>query len=412
MALAISPLAPESFPTIHPVAGLRLLALRSGERYQGRNDMLLAIMAPGTSAAAVFTQSLTPGAPVIWSRKVHAAGKAQAMIVTAGNANVCTGRQGAENTEAMAQATAQLAGLNTEQVFVSSTGVIGEQLNVEKIIKGLPDQLSDDSSSQDWLAAASAIMTTDTYAKATSVSFELEGKQISISGIAKGSGMIEPNMATMLSYVFTDADIEPGVLQAMLEQAVDKTFNSITVDSDTSTSDTCLLFATAKAGNMPITDLTSSTANQFYAALEPLMRDLAQQVVRDGEGAQKFITVSVSGAQTDTAAKIIAKSIANSPLVKTAIAGEDANWGRIVMAVGKAGQAINADALTVSVGGILIAEGDGPVDGYDESQIQAHIEGAEVDILVDVGLQEGGQAVVWTCDLTHGYIEINADYRS
>jgi len=411
MALAVSPLAPEKFPEVNSIAGLTLLALRSEERYRGRNDMLLAIMGPGTNAAAVFTQSVTPGAPVIWSRQVHQAGQARAMIVTAGNANVCTGRQGLANAEAMAGATARLADIDTKQVYVSSTGVIGEQLDVERILKGLPTQLPVVSAEQDWLAAASAIMTTDTYAKAASITLEIAGKKIAISGIAKGSGMIEPNMATMLNYVFTDAAIEQKTLQAMLANVIDRSFNCITVDSDTSTSDTSLLFATAKSGNALIDDIDSPAAKQFTTALETVMRDLAQQVVRDGEGAQKFITVKVSGAETDQAAKIIAKSIANSPLVKTAIAGEDANWGRIVMAVGKAGQKINFDALTVSMGETLIAEGDGPVKDYDESCVQAHIEGAEVDINVDVGLSNG-QATVWTCDLTHGYIEINADYRS
>lgn len=412
MALAVSPLAPEKFPVVNQIAGLNLLALRSEERYRGRNDMLVAVLEEGATTAAVFTRSVTPGAPVIWSRKVHASASAQAMIVTAGNANVCTGRQGLANAEAMAGATAQLAGIEAGQVFVSSTGVIGEQLDVERIISALPAQLPSSNSTHDWFAAAAAIMTTDTYAKAASIVLEIDGKQVAISGIAKGSGMIEPDMATMLNYVFTDAAISRETLQIMLTRVIDRTFNCITVDSDTSTSDTSILFATGKAGNALINDIDSEQGQQFCTALETIMRDLAQQVVRDGEGAKKFITVHVSGAESDQAAKNIAKSIANSPLVKTAIAGEDANWGRIVMAVGKAGQAINFDALTVSIGETLIAEGDGPVDGYDESLVQAHIEGDEVDISVDIGLSTGGEAVVWTCDLTHGYIEINADYRS
>ncbi len=409
--LKISPLAPESFPEVKPVSGLSLTALRSEERYKGRNDVLIALLSEGTTSAAVFTQSLTPGAPVIWSRKVHAQNIARAMIVTAGNANVCTGKQGQANTQAIAKATAKLNQLKPEQVFVSSTGVIGEQLDVERILDSLPAQISPDYEQQDWLAAASAILTTDTFAKASSVSIELSGETITISGISKGSGMVEPNMATMLSYIFTDASIESDALQTMLNKAVDKSFNCITVDSDTSTSDTCLLFATGRAGPA-ISTIDSIDGGLFYTALEKLMTDLAQQVIRDGEGAQKFITVKVSGASSDQSAKIIAKSIANSPLVKTAIAGEDANWGRIVMAVGKAGQAINFEALRVSIGGVVIAEGDGPVAGYDESLVQAHIEGRYVNIDVDVGLGENGHATVWTCDLTHGYIEINADYRS
>ena len=410
--LKTSPLAPAQFPDVKTVPGVSLTALRSEERYKGRNDVLIAVLEEGTTSAAVFTQSLTPGAPVIWSREVHALGKARAMIVTAGNANVCTGKQGLVNTEAIAEASAKLSGLEATQVFVSSTGVIGEQLDVKPILDSFPESLEGDTEKQDWKAAASAILTTDTYPKASSVNLELFGKTVTLSGIAKGSGMIEPNMATMLSYIFTDAAIERDTLQRMLNAAVDTSFNCITVDSDTSTSDTCLLFATGQAGHTPIADMASPEGRKFTAALESLMKDLAQQIIRDGEGAQKFITVRVIGAETDLAAKIIAKSIANSPLVKTAIAGEDANWGRIVMAVGKAGQSINFDTLKVSVGKVVIAEGDGSVAAYDESLVQAHIEGREVDIDVDVGLGKEGKAIVWTCDLTHGYIEINADYRS
>jgi glutamate N-acetyltransferase/amino-acid N-acetyltransferase len=412
MALKTSPLAPERFPEVANIAGLRLLARRSEERYKGRNDVLIAVLDEGSTSAAVFTRSLTPGAPVIWSRQVHQQAEGRGMVVTAGNANVCTGQQGLDNARQMAEAIGKLGGLGENQVYVSSTGVIGEQLKVQPILDSFPDSLDVPSDQQDWFAAASAIRTTDTYAKAASTVLQLEGKTVNLSGIAKGSGMIEPNMATMLSYLFTDAAIDADVLQSMLAAAVDKSFNNITVDSDTSTSDTCLLFATGQAGNATITDPTSAEGRAFYAALELVMIDLAQQVVRDGEGAQKFISIRVSGAKTDQAAKIIAKSVANSPLVKTAIAGEDANWGRIVMAVGKAGQEINFGALRVSIGQILIAEGDGPVKDYDESLVQAHIEGQEVDIDVDVGLKEAGEAVVWTCDLTHGYIEINADYRS
>ncbi len=405
-----SPLAPEQFPKTGQVAGLSLLALSAGERYQGRDDVLLAVMSQGTQSAAVFTQSLTPGAPVIWSRKIHASGGGHAMIVTAGNANVCTGKQGLVNTQIMAEATAILANTTAEQVFVSSTGVIGEQLKVERITDCLPVNLAQDVD-QDWQSAASAIMTTDTYPKAASASVVLGDEIVTISGIAKGSGMIEPNMATMLSYIFTDAAIESEALQTMLDQATQQTFNCITVDSDTSTSDTCLLFATGQAQHAQITKIDSNEGRLFYSALESVMKDLAQQIVRDGEGAQKFISIEISGAQTDDSARVIAKSIANSPLVKTAIAGEDANWGRLVMAIGKAGEPINVDALSISMGGIRIAEGDGPLADYDESLVQKHIEGAEIDIHVDIGLDQGC-ATVWTCDLTHGYIDINADYRS
>lgn len=410
--MKISPLAPEAFPDIAPIVGLSFTVLRSEERYKGRNDMLLAILVPGTTSASVFTQSLTPGAPVIWSRQVKKEAGARAMIVTAGSANVCTGKQGLENARAMAAATAKLSGLSPEQVFVSSTGVIGEQLNVDRILAGLPNSIDTQAQTQDWHDAASAIMTTDTYPKASTTTISLYGKPVRLSGIAKGSGMVEPNMATMLSYIFTDAAIDADVLQSMLDKAVNKSFNSITIDSDTSTSDTCLLFATGQARHERIGDLESTEAQKFYSALEILMKDLAHQIVKDGEGASKFITVSVSGAETNQSARRIAKSIANSPLVKTAIAGEDANWGRIVMAVGKAGEKINFDALTIRMGDIAIAEGDGPLQDYDERLVQAHIEGQEVSIDVDVGLGKSGAAVVWTCDLTHGYIDINADYRS
>ncbi|MCK5921148.1 MAG: bifunctional glutamate N-acetyltransferase/amino-acid acetyltransferase ArgJ [Methylococcales bacterium] len=410
--MKISPLAPKAFPDIAPIAGLSLTVLRSEERYKGRNDMLLAIMAPGTSSASVFTQSLTPGAPVIWSRQVKDKGAGRAMIVTAGSANVCTGKQGLANVQAMATATAKLGKVLPEQVFVSSTGVIGEQLNVDRVLAGLPDSIDTQAQNQDWQDAASAIMTTDTYPKASSSTINLSGKQVRLSGIAKGSGMIEPNMATMLSYLFTDAAIDADVLQAMLDTAVKESFNCITVDSDTSTSDTCLLFATGQAKHQRITSFESSDARALYVALKDLMQDLAQQIVKDGEGASKFITVKVSGAKTDQSASVIAKSIANSPLVKTAIAGEDANWGRIVMAVGKAGEAIKFDALTIRIGNIAIAEGNGQLQDYDESLVQAHIEGQNVNIDVDVGLGTPGSAIVWTCDLTHKYIDINADYRS
>ena len=407
-----SPLAPANFPEIATVSGLSLTVLQSQERYRDRDDVLVAVLDEGTQVAAVFTQSCTPGAPVLWSREVHQNAKARAMIVTAGNANVCTGKQGLENARILASATANIAGVEAEQVFVSSTGVIGEQLNIQALLDSLPKAKEALSTEQNWQAAARAIMTTDTYPKAVCVTCKLGEKEVVISGIAKGSGMIEPNMATMLSYIFTDAAIEPSLLQAMLDNAVEKSFNSITVDSDTSTSDACLLFATGQANNAMLRDASSAEAMIFLAGLEKAMVDLAQQIVKDGEGAQKFITISVSGAQNDASAKKIAKSIANSPLVKTAMAGEDANWGRIVMAVGKAGEEINFDALSTKIGGVAIAKGNGPLEDYDERLVQAHIEGREILIEVDVGLDASGSATVWTCDLTHGYIDINADYRS
>lgn len=408
--LPLSPFAPQKFPPLATISGLKFVSLDSQERCHGRDDVLVMALDDTTHAAAIFTQSLAPGAPVVWSRKVHSQGQGRAMIVTAGNANVCTGEQGEKNAQSMAQAVARIANVDLHQVFVSSTGVIGEQMNIDRILTCLPKQI--EAQDQNWEAAARAIMTTDTYPKGASEQLMLDDVNICISGIAKGSGMIEPNMATMLSYIFTDANIAPDVLQIMLKIANVHSFNSITVDSDTSTSDTCLLFATGKAKNDRIEDINSAQAQQFLKLLQTVMQDLAQQVVKDGEGAQKFITVHVSGAVSDESARIIAKSIANSPLVKTAIAGEDANWGRIVMAVGKANQAINFSAMATSMGGVLIAKGNGPLAGYDESKVTRHLQGKEIDIDVDVGLGSHGVATVWTCDLTHGYIDINADYRS
>ncbi len=303
-----------------------------------------------------------------------------------------------------------LLGCSAQEVFAASTGVIGEPLPVDRIVRMLP-RLHDELGSGDWTRAAQAIATTDTFLKASTRSAGIDGRPISINGIAKGAGMIAPDMATMLAFVFTDAAVAPNALQQMLGAGVARTFNCITVDGDTSTNDTMLAFATGASGNAVVTDAGDSRAAAFRAALDAVLIDLATQVVRDGEGATKFVTITVTGAESGGAARVIALSVANSPLVKTAIAGEDANWGRIVMAVGKAGERIDRDRLAIRIGGIAVAEGGGRVPNYDEAPVAAHMKGAEVRIDIDAGVGTG-EATVWTCDLTHGYIDINASYRS
>jgi glutamate N-acetyltransferase/amino-acid N-acetyltransferase len=363
----------------------------------------------------VFTQSNTAGPAVLWSRQVLSSQtvdkSATAMVVNAGNANVCTGAQGQLAVEAMASAVANKIGsIDDQQIFVSSTGVIGEQLKVDTLLKAIDNKIILNSN-QNWLSLANAIGTTDTYPKLACGQCQIDGETINIAGVAKGSGMIEPNMATMLAYVFTDAKVDQASLQHALSNANSESFNCMTVDSDTSTSDTCLLFAT---GEGYATELIQSMPDfkNFQSVLSAVMIDLAQQVAKDGEGASKFITINVSGAATNESAKVVAKSIANSPLVKTAIAGEDANWGRIVMAVGKTDEPIVLDKLAISMGGVAIAAGDGPVADYQEAKVNKHLAGQNIVVDVDLGCESKGCATVWTCDLTHGYIEINADYRS
>ncbi|SCA56765.1 Arginine biosynthesis bifunctional protein ArgJ (Includes: Glutamate N-acetyltransferase; Amino-acid acetyltransferase) [Candidatus Terasakiella magnetica] len=408
----ISPLAPEKFPDVDPVKGVRFATRGVGVKYEGRTDLMVAELAQGSAIAGVFTQSLTASAPVDACREalVSGKGRARCMIVNSGNANAFNGKKGIASVENIVKASADIFGCEEGEIFTASTGVIGEALPDAKITGALAEMkgMLGTASFED---AAKAIMTTDTYAKAGSKKVKIGDVEVTISGIAKGSGMIAPNMATMLSFVFTDAAIAPDVLQGLLKEATDKSFNAITVDSDTSTSDTVLLAATGKAGNGEITSVGDANLGEFKQAFEALMIDLAQQIVRDGEGATKFISIKVKGAETDGAAKRIALAIANSPLVKTAIAGEDANWGRIVMAVGKAGEKADRDKLQISIGGVLIAGEGEAVEGYDEAPVAAHMKGDEIDVLVDVGIASG-EATVWTCDLTHGYITINADYRS
>jgi glutamate N-acetyltransferase/amino-acid N-acetyltransferase len=405
----ISPLA-VALPELPPILGVTLGATSAGIRYQGRTDLMMAEFAPGTSVAGVFTRNRCPGAPVEWCRHSLKGGRARALVVNAGNANVFTGRAGMEAAKATAEATAALVGCKPRQVFIASTGVIGEQLPYQRITEALPT-LHGALLPDEWGAAARGIMTTDTFPKGATRVARIGETEITINGFAKGSGMIAPDMATMLCFVFTDAKIPAEALQKMLRRGVDASFNRTTVDSDTSTSDTVLLFATGTAQHHHVSPDGGPLLRDFRSKLSDLLLDLALQVVRDGEGAQKLVRIDVKGAVGRGSARRIAMSIANSPLVKTAIAGEDANWGRIVMAVGKAGEPADRDRLSVAIGGTWMAREGGVVDGYDETPVVAHMRGREVRIEVDLALGEG-EATAWTCDLTHGYIDINGSYRS
>jgi len=408
---AVSPLAPKGFPKLPPLAGVRLATVAAGVRYQQRTDVLLALLAPGTQVAGVFTTSKTASAPVLWCRDKLKGGEARVLVVNSGNANAFTGKAGQDGVREIAEEAAAVARCRSSEVFMASTGVIGEPLPTQKITKVLAG-LAAQGAAGNWRAAADAIMTTDTYAKAASAIALIDGVKVTINGIAKGSGMIAPDMATMLSFVFTDANLPAAVLQECLSAGVGPSFNAITVDSDTSTSDTLMLFATGKGGkHTAIAKASDKKLTDFRRALDRVLLDLALQVVKDGEGAQKLIRIDVSGAQSDGAAKKIALSIANSPLVKTAIAGNDANWGRIVMAVGKSGEAADRDRLSISFGGHVVAEKGMRAAKYNEAVATKAVSGREVMIAVDLGLGKGASRV-WTCDLTHGYIDINGSYRS
>ena len=408
--LTPSPLAPARFADLPAVPGIRLATAASGLKYKGRDDLLLIVADDGTSFAGVFTKSATAAAPVLASRAGLATGQARAILTNAGNANAFTGRAGDDAISDYRSVFARQLGLSADQILIASTGVIGEPLDGQAVAKHA-EQMTAALGTASWQDAALAIRTTDTFAKGASRTAEIDGQTISLSGIAKGSGMIAPDMATMLAYVATDACIAPACLQQILEAAVPTSFNAITVDSDTSTSDSLYLMATHKAGHDTITDINSPAGQAFISQLHALMVDLAQQIVRDGEGASKFITVQVTNAATDQDARKIAFAIANSPLVKTAIAGGDANWGRIVMAVGKSGAQADRDRLQISIGGVVITQDGQRRPEYDETPVAAHMAGDEIDIAVDIGLGQAS-AEVWTCDLTHGYIQINADYRS
>lgn len=407
---AVSPLAPERFPELAPIGGVRLAAFDCGIRYTGRDDLMLAELAPDSAIAGVFTRSLTAGAPVVWCRDCLPGGQVRAIVVNSGNSNTFTGRAGKEVVEATAAAVARLLSCDPKEVFISSTGVIGEPPPAEKIIAALP-QVTPLLSAESWEPAARAIMTTDTFPKGATATAHIDGVEVRLNGFAKGSGMIAPDMATMLAYVFTDATLPPGVLQPLLAASADRSFNSITVDGDTSTSDTVLLCATQQASHRPVMSPADRRLGDFRRALDAVMTDLAQQIVRDGEGAGKFVTIEVTGAATARAARRIGLTIGNSPLVKTALSAGDPNWGRIVMAVGRAGEKVDQSRLSISIGGIQIAAEGGPVPNYDEAPVAEYMKGREITIGVDIGIGRG-KATVWTCDLTHGYIDINASYRS
>lgn len=408
-SLPVSPLA-LPLPALTTVSGVRLGAVAAGIRYTGRTDLVMAEFCEGTSIAGVFTKSRCPGAPIDWCRQNLPGGKIRALVVNAGNANVFTGKAGYETCRLTAVEAAHLVGCKPEEVFLASTGVIGQILPTERITNALPD-LSRTLKEDAWEQAARGIMTTDTFPKASVRKTTIAGTPVVIQGIAKGSGMIAPDMATMLSFIATDAKIPAPVLQTILSACTVDSFNAITVDSDTSTSDAVLLFATGAANNVHIDDSADPVLSDFISALKAVMLDLALMVVRDGEGATKQIEIIVRDATSDESARVIARAIADSPLVKTAIAGEDANWGRVVMAVGKSGEPADRDRLAVAIGGTPIASEGTVVEGYDETPVIAHMKGTEILIEVDIGLGKG-ESRLWTCDLTHGYIDINGSYRS
>ncbi len=405
-----SPLAPDAFPALPAVDGVRLAGVDSGLKDDGRRDLLLAAFPHGAAAAGVFTRSRCPSAPVDWCRPRVPRADARALVVNSGNANAFTGAAGDATAAATAHAAARVTESDSDAVLQASTGVIGEPLAEDAIARRVAPAagaLSDDA----WQAGAEAIGTTDTYPKGATRTAAIGDVGVTINGIAKGSGMIAPSMGTMLAFLFTDAAVPPWVLQRLVGRANGRTFNCITVDSDTSTSDTVLAFATGRAGNSPPHTASDRLIRPFARALEGVMGDLARQIVRDGEGAEKFVTITVTGATSQPAARRVGLAVANSPLVKTAIAGEDPNWGRIVMAVGKAGERAERDRLAIRIGGVRVAEAGAAVPGYDEGPVAEHMKGREIDIRIDLGLGQG-RATVWTCDLTHRYIDINADYRT
>lgn len=408
MDLTRSPLA-RPFPEMPAIKGVTLRVARARYKDWERADLTYVELAQGTSVAGVFTQSLCASSEVEIGREQVKAGRARALVVNAGNANAFTGYRGREAVEAIMNQAAQHIGCAQSEVFVSSTGVIGVPLPKDKAREGVAAAFAADEVS--WEEAAKAIGTTDTYAKGASSSAMIGGTKVDLAGIIKGSGMIAPDMATMLGYIFTNATVDAAFLQELLSAANLETFSCITVDGDTSTSDTVLVFATGQSDAPPITGWDSPGADAFAAALTDICRELAQLVVRDGEGASKFVQIRVSGALSNDSARRVGLAIANSPLVKTAIAGEDANWGRVVMAIGKAGEPADRDRLGIAFGGVWAARNGLPVEDYDEAPVAQHLKGEEIDLAVELGLGEG-RATVWTCDLTHGYISINADYRS
>ncbi len=411
MELKQSPLAPSHFPVMPRINGLDLFFAETGLKYLGRPDLLLANFSPGTAVAGILTKSTTPGVPVQWCKNHLGKGVARGLIVNAGNANVFTGEQGRVAVEKIAHAAASTLDCLPSEVMLASTGVIGEFLEYEKITAAISN-LQQNFKKADWETAARAISTTDTFPKGAIRTSKIGDVPVTITGIAKGSGMIAPDMATMLAFVFTDACLDSSILLPLLKRHAGTTFNCITVDSDTSTSDTLMIFATNQVNNQPHpSNHKDPLLRDFDKALHDVLLDLAIQIIKDGEGAQKLIQIDIKGATSKSSARRIGLAIANSPLVKTAIAGEDANWGRVVMAVGKSGERANRDRMAISFGNIPIANNGKMVSEYDETPVSAHMRGKEIHIEVDVGVGKG-KASVWTCDFSHGYIDINADYRS
>ena len=417
MSTALSPLAPENVPGMPDIAGVRLATAAAGIRYKNRTDVLLAVMGEGTTVAGVFTKSKCPSAPVEWCRakltrgKSSGGGFARALVVNSGNANAFTGKTGKQATALTASIAAKALGCSPDNIYLASTGVIGEPLDATKF-NGVLGALAGTASSNGWMDAAKAIMTTDTFPKVATASVKLGKARVTINGMAKGAGMIAPDMATMLAFVFTDAPISAGALQSLLKAGVEDTFNAVTIDGDTSTSDTLLAFATGAAKDAPkISRASDPRLKAFVKAFNAVLADLAEQVARDGEGARKLVEIIVEGATTKKSARRIAMSVANSPLVKTAIAGEDANWGRVVMAVGKAGEPADRDRLSISFNGIRVAKSGARDPSYDEAEVSAAMKNPKIQIRIALGLGKGRDRVL-TCDLTKEYVAINGDYRS
>jgi glutamate N-acetyltransferase/amino-acid N-acetyltransferase len=409
----VSPLAPTNVPAMPAISGVKLATAAAGIRYKDRTDVLLAMMDPGTAVAGVFTRSKCPSAPVEWCRAKLPRGKARALVVNSGNANAFTGKTGKQSTALTAAIAAKAVGCSANEIYLASTGVIGEPLDATKF-NGVLDTLAGQVAPDGWMSAAEAIMTTDTFPKVATATVKLGKASVTINGMAKGAGMIAPDMATMLSFVFTDAPITAGALQSLLKSGVEDTFNAVTIDGDTSTSDTLLAFATGAAaanGAPKISRASDPRLKAFTKAFNAVLADLAEQVARDGEGARKLVEIIVEGATTKTSARRIAMSVANSPLVKTAIAGEDANWGRVVMAVGKAGEPANRDKLSISFNGIRVAKSGARDPSYNETEVSNAMKNPKIQIRISLGLGKGRDRVL-TCDLTKEYVAINGDYRS
>jgi glutamate N-acetyltransferase / amino-acid N-acetyltransferase len=413
MSSSISPLAPTDVPNMPAIAGVRLATAAAGIRYKGRTDVLLAILDKGTTVAGVFTKSKCASAPVEWCRAKLSGGQARALVVNSGNANAFTGKTGKQSTTLTAAIAAKAVGCHPNEVYLASTGVIGEPLDAHKF-DGVLGDLAETATADDWMGAARAIMTTDTFPKVATATVKLGKTAVTINGMAKGAGMIMPDMATMLSFVFTDAPIAAPALQSLLKAGVEDSFNAVTIDGDTSTSDTLLAFATgtaAASGAPKISRAGDPRLKAFTQALHKVLADLSEQVARDGEGARKLVEIIVEGATTKASARKIAMSVANSPLVKTAIAGEDANWGRVVMAVGKAGEPANRDKLSISFNGIRVAKSGARDPSYDETEVSEAMKAPKITIKISLGLGKGRDRVL-TCDLTKEYVAINGDYRS